>query len=539
MQLKEAALRWLNDLSAQGILLTDSDLKIYGWNRWLEIHSGRGASEMIGRNLLEAYPDLVTRRLDEYYKDALALQVRIVSQRLHRYLLQMPASVEGSPFAEMQQSARIAPLVADEVVVGTITVIDDVTERVERENRLVELLSNEKAARAEAETANRAKDEFLATVSHELRTPLNAIFGWVQVLRTGKLDKESSARALAAIERGSLAQSKLIDDILDAARIITGKLNLDVRPIDFAAVIDTSLETVRAAAEAKSIKIGAEIDSFVGPVSGDPNRLQQVVWNLLFNAIKFTPAGGNVRVCLRRVNSEAEFTVTDSGQGISAEFMPYVFDRFRQADSTISRKHGGLGLGLAIVRQVVELHGGTVLAESEGQGRGATFTVRLPLLAVQEPGELATSEGEAAFAGSHLASLPRLDNLRVLVVDDEADAREVLEIMLTQCGATLRTAASSREALKVLAEWRPDVLVSDIGMPGEDGYLLIRTVRALEPKLGGRIPAVALTGYAGPEERLRLMSAGYQMHITKPVELAELAMVVARLGRRTAKGNIA
>jgi PAS domain S-box-containing protein len=540
MKLKEAALAWLNDLSAHGILVTDAELNICGWNQWLERNSGHTAEEMVGRNLLEAYPDLISRRLHEYFHDALERQVRVVSQRLHRYLLPMKPGLEDASAARMQQTARIAPLIADDKVIGTITLIDDVTERVERENRLVELLANEKSARAEAEAANRAKDEFLATVSHELRTPLNAISGWVQILQAGKLERAAAARALEAIERGAQAQEKLVNDILDAARIITGKLSLEIRPVDVASVIEAALHTVGPAADAKSIKLNAIIDHRAGPVSADPNRLQQVVWNLLFNAIKFTPRFGTVTVSLDRVDSEVQLTVSDTGQGISAEFLPYVFDRFRQADSSTARSHGGLGLGLAIVRQVVELHGGRVSAYSEGPGLGATFTVSLPLLAVHIPEELLTQDsGDAAYSRTRglEADLPRLDDARVLVVDDESDAREIINIMLTQCGAESRMAGSAREALDVLAEWKPDVLVSDVGMPEEDGYLLIRKIRALEAERGGRIPAVALTGYAGPEDRVRLLSAGYQMHITKPVELQELAIVVANLLNEKRRGS--
>lgn len=542
MQLSEAASRWLNDLLAQGILVTDADLTIRGWNHWLETYSGKSAAEVVGHNLLEVYPDLITRRLDEYYKDALEGQVRIVSQRLHGCLLEMSAGVEGSAFTLMQQSARIAPLIEDGRVIGTITVIDDVTERVERENRLVELLANEKAARAEAEAANRAKDEFLAIVSHELRTPLNAILGWTQILRTGKYDKESGAHAVETIEKNAKAQAKLIEDILDASRIITGKLRLDVRPVDVAAIIESSIDTARPAADAKEIKIEVEIGSRAGLVMGDPNRLRQIIWNLLFNAIKFTGKSGVVTIHLQCADSMVEVTVRDTGQGISAEFLPHVFDRFRQANSTSARKHGGLGLGLAIVRHLVELHGGTVRATSDGEGRGATFTVKFPLMAVHSPENSITqnhdqiAEIEGAATRGNPAYIAPLDSVRVLVVDNESDAREIINIMLTHCGAKVTTATSVREALEVLQDWKPDVLISDIGMPGEDGYSLIGKLRALEPEQGGQIPAVALTGYAGPEEQTRLLSAGYQIHVTKPVELNELVTVIAELVEKRAKG---
>ena len=538
MRLSEAALRWWNDLSTQGILITDAELNISGWNNWLENQSGRSAADMVGRNLLEAYPDLVTRRLDEYYRDALERQVRIVSQRLHGFLLAMPG-IEGSAFTRMQQSARIAPLIEDEQVIGTITVIDDVTERIEREDRLVALLANEKTARAEAEAANRAKDEFLAIVSHELRTPLNAILGWAQILRTTQTNKESSTRGLEIIENNAKAQAKLIEDVLDASRIITGKLRLDVRPIDLGPIIESAVETARPAAAAKSIHLEAALEPWGGLVSGDPNRLRQIIWNLIFNAIKFTANSGKVEVRLQRIGSQVQVTVKDTGQGISADFLPHVFDRFRQADSSRARTHGGLGLGLAIVRHLVELHGGTVHADSDGEGRGSTFTVNLPVMAVRsgensgnQDASRITEAGAPGSANSP-ASPPALNNLRVLVVDNESDAREILNITLTQCGARVMTATSTREALEILEEWEPDVLVSDIGMPGEDGYSLISKVRALGPERGGNVPAVAVTGYAGSEERMRLLSAGYQVHVTKPVEMEELIIAIADVARRT------
>ena len=307
-------------------------------------------------------------------------------------------------------------------------------------------------------------------------------------------------------------------------------------------MIETAIDAARPAADAKSIQIKVTVDSRGGLVSGDPNRLQQVIWNLLFNAIKFTGKSGEVEVCLERTGSHVEVCVRDTGQGISPEFLPYVFDRFRQANSTKARTYGGLGLGLAIARHLVELHGGSVHAHSDGEGRGATFSVKLPLMAVHPADESETlnvewaaETGRAPMTGNS-AKLPPLDNVRVLVVDNEADAREILSIMLSQYGAKVTTATSTSEALEVLQEWKPDVLVSDIGMPEEDGYALIKKIRALEPEQGGAIPAVAVTGYAGSDERVRLLSAGYQMHVTKPVELNELATLIADLTGSMGKG---
>jgi signal transduction histidine kinase/ActR/RegA family two-component response regulator len=541
IELNAAALHWFNELSTQGILVTDAELNISTWNNWLVTHSARGAESMVGRNLLEAYPDLTTRRLDEYYKDALAGQVRVVSQRLHSYLLPMAPPIESDLFAKMQQSARIAPLVSHDNegrVIGTITVIEDVTERVERENRLVNLLASEKAARSEAEAANRARDEFLATVSHELRTPLNAMFGWLQILRTTRFDNETLARALETVERSAKAQTKLIEDILDASRISTGKMRLDVREVDLEPIIEAVIDAVRPAADAKTISLHRALDEHTEPVMGDPNRLQQVIWNLLVNAIKFTPRGGSVTVRLARVDSSIEVSVIDTGQGISPEFLPHVFERFRQADSTTTRQHTGLGLGLAIVRHLVELHGGTVRAESKGVGLGAAFTIQLPLMPVQNADEFLASQdmkpGRPSIiaVGPYITATPPLEGLRVLIVDDEADARDMLNMMFLQCGADVKTASSTRDAIEMLRDWMPDVLISDIGMPGEDGYSLIKQVRALAPDKGGRVPAVALTGYAGSESCQRLLSAGYQVHVTKPVELEELTLLVARFTGR-------
>jgi signal transduction histidine kinase/DNA-binding response OmpR family regulator len=395
-----------------------------------------------------------------------------------------------------------------------------------------ELLLREKQARSEAETANRLKDEFLATVSHELRTPLNSILGWSQLMRTETLDGEGRARALDTIERNTKSLAQIIDDLLDVSRIISGKLRLEARPIDLARVIEAALDAIRPAADAKSIGLHVSVDS-KARVSGDPNRLQQVAWNLLSNAIKFTPAGGSVAVRLERRSSNARITVTDNGEGIAEEFLPYVFDRFRQADSTFARMHGGLGLGLAIVRHLVEMHGGTVQAESAGRGKGATFTVTFPLVAVST-GALKTAPGvERSQEDSR-----QLAGLRVMVVDDERDARELLVAMLEQRGAAVIAAGSVAEALMTLDGMTngsmPDVLISDIGMPAEDGFEFIRKVRAMAPDRGGRIPAIALTAYARAEDRARALEAGFERHLAKPVEPATLASAVANLAHRVA-----
>ena len=381
----------------------------------------------------------------------------------------------------------------------------------------------------EADEANRLKDEFLASVSHELRTPLNAILGWASMLRRGRLDQEGVARAFETIERNARAQAQIIEDLLDVSRIITGKLRLEVRPLDPASFIEAAIETLRPAAEAKNIRIQKILDSGINTVSGDPSRLQQIVWNLLSNAIKFTPKGGRVQVRLERINSHIEINVSDTGGGISAEFLPFVFDRFRQADSSSTRQQGGLGLGLSIVRHLAELHGGTVTATSEGEGKGATFTVKLPTMIIHHP----NSQEERTHPRAGADLLPdithRLDGLRILAVDDEADTLELLKAVLGGCGAEVMAAGSVKEALNLIEEFMPDVIVADIGMPGEDGYDFIGKVRDLPPERGGRVPAIALTAYARVEDRLRVLGAGFQMHVPKPVEPAELTAVIASL----------
>jgi PAS domain S-box-containing protein len=414
-------------------------------------------------------------------------------------------------------------------VLGLVGISRDITERKLAEEARIEL-AREQASRAEAEAANRLKDEFLATVSHELRTPLTAILGWAKMLSGGHVGEEKRADALETIVRNAKAQAQLINDLLDVSRIITGKLRLEVQPVELAEVIEAAIAAVQPAAVAKGISLRATLDPRAGNVLGDPERLQQVVWNLLSNAVKFTPRGRSVQVRLAREGSQVEVAISDTGQGIAPEFLPHVFDRFRQADMGTTRRHGGLGLGLAIVRHLVELHGGTVSAESEGEGRGATFSVTLPsagglgLGAPEVEGENLNTKADLAASGLH-----SLKGVRVLAVDDEADAQQLIAEILKQCGAQVRVAASAAEALEVLRRWLPHVLLSDIGMSGGDGYALIEQVRALPAELGGETPAAALTAYAGPDAQARALSSGYQAHIAKPVEPAELSALVASL----------
>ncbi|HEX8140462.1 MAG TPA: PAS domain S-box protein [Pyrinomonadaceae bacterium] len=391
------------------------------------------------------------------------------------------------------------------------------------------LYETEQRLRTQAEAASRIKDEFLATVSHELRTPLTAIVGWATLLRGNKFDEAATGRAIETIERNAKAQAQIIEDLLDVSRIITGKLSLDARSIELDTIIRTGLDAIRPAAEMKGLVLRAELDERAGVVWGDPARLQQVMWNLLSNAVKFTPRGGEVSVLLRRTASHLEVSVSDTGQGISPDFLPFVFDRFRQADGSTTRAYGGLGLGLSIVRHLVEMHGGSVRAESAGEGRGATFTVMLPVMAAQVIQTDAAPSPQALADSVAVDCVPALNDVRILIVDDERDARVLLTAIIAQCGAQVMTASSVQEALRMLSTFKPHLLVSDIGMPEEDGYSLIRKVRALSAEEGGKIPAIALTAYAREEDRMRVLLAGFQVHVAKPVNPAELIAVVGGL----------
>lgn len=407
---------------------------------------------------------------------------------------------------------------------GYIGSVIDISDRKQAETERDRLLQLEQTARAEAEKANRIKDEFLAVLSHELRTPLNPILGWSKLLQNGKLDQAKTKQALTTIERNAKLQSELIEDLLDVSRILQGKLNLNVSPVKLASTIRAAIETVRLAAEAKSIAVIANLDTEVGQVSGDITRLQQVVWNLLSNAVKFTPAGGRVTVRLEQVENQAHITVSDTGKGIDPDFVPYMFDYFRQEDGATTRRFGGLGLGLAIVRHLVELHGGTVQADSPGVGLGATFTVKLPLMPIQPAVNLDRQSSESSLD---------LNGVQVLVIDDETDSREFVAFVLEQAGARVTTATSAGEGFAALSQSQPDVLLSDIGMPDMDGYMLIRQIRALPQKQGGQVPAIALTAYAGDFNQQQALAAGFQRHLAKPIEPGELLVIIASLVKRT------
>ena len=402
------------------------------------------------------------------------------------------------------------------IVAGVVT-YGDVTEEVFAKRQIESHLQ-------ELKNANRMKDEFLATVSHELRTPLNAILGWVRMLRSDALSAEKRERALETIERNATSQAQLIEDLLDVSRIISGKVRLDVATVDVAAVVENALDSVRPAASAKGVTLHQVVDPSAGPVLGDSERLQQIVWNLLANAVKFTPKNGAVRVAVNRREPFVDIVVADDGAGIESDFLPSVFDRFRQADATPAREHGGLGIGLAIVRHLVDLHGGTVRAESEGLGKGTTFTVSLPILSLRSRTlERTTPKPTTDPRPSELSGV------QILVVDDEPDARELMSELLTSREAQVLTAGTVDEAIRLVKEHRPDIVISDIGMPGEDGYALVRKLRALPASDGGKTPAVALTAYACSEDRTKALIAGFNMHVPKPVEPAELFAVLASL----------
>ena len=408
--------------------------------------------------------------------------------------------------------------------------IGQFTQRKRAETERAELFERERAARADAEKANRLKDEFLATLSHELRTPLNAVIGWSRMLGSGRLDLESAKHALEVIERNAWAQKQIIEDILDVSRVITGKLQLNRSPVDVVAVVDAALDAVRPAMEAKEIKIETIIDASLRPISGDSDRLQQVVWNVLSNAAKFTPNGGSVKISVNQAETHVLIQVSDNGPGIDPKFLPHVFERFRQGDGSITRTHGGLGLGLAIVRHLVELHGGTIAVENRTDDPGATFTIRLPL----PSGELRNetlANAASAFREAQ-PEQPSLDGLHILIVDDETDALDLITVELAQHGAKVKGVTNAKDALKALDQNKFDLLISDIGMPKMDGYEMIRRIRKQEKGKDNRIPAVALTAYARVQDRMQAIMAGFSTHVAKPVEANELVTVVASLAGR-------
>ena len=528
-RLNASVVRWVAEDTHQGCFVTDVQLHVVLWNRWMELHSGRSQSEVLGRSLLELYPDVGEREIKEYYQSALEGRVTILSHALHRYLVALPPTNPDLGFAHMPQSGRIGPLDDAGVLVGTVTIVEDVSDRLASESVLRKQIEAQQLARAMAENALRAKDEFLSTLSHEIRTPLNAVLGWARILISrGEIDRTLLDRALHVIERNATAQARMIDDMLDMARIAAGKLRLEMRPVDVVKVVLAAVDVVMPTAHAKHVTLRTNLDPRTPNVLGDQDRLQQVIWNLLSNALKFTDAGGSIEVRLALNNRFARIVVTDTGHGISPQFLPHVFERFRQADASSSRRHGGLGVGLALVHDLIVLHGGSVQAQSEGEGKGATFTIDLPTVAGHEVDPPIEGEGLLPLA------MASLDRVRVLLIDDETDARDLSLAVLEQCGARVKAVSSSAEAIASLLDTPrhllPHVIVSDLGMPAEDGYQLIRQIRAIDNELG-RIPAVAVTGYATADDVQRALAAGFQVHISKPMDPAAFVAAVAELAQ--------
>jgi PAS domain S-box-containing protein len=510
------------------VIATDTDGKINFINPTAEALTGWTATEAAGKPLDEVFcivgeetNETVENPFSSIKRDGLAVGLANHTALVARDGAKIPIENSGSPIKDTNGE-----------IVGVVIVFHDVSRRRQAEREREQLLKSEQAARAEAETASRLKDDFLATVSHELRSPLSAILGWSAMLNKGKLEEATVRNALGIIERNARAQAAIINDILDVSRIITGKLHINSHAVEIDSLIGEAVETLRPAAIAKSITLSVALGEIKGSIVGDTNRLRQVVWNLISNAIKFTPENGRVEISLEQVDSHAEIKVSDNGAGIDEHFLPFAFERFRQSDSSTTRAQGGLGLGLSIVRHLVELHGGTVTAESAGAGHGATFIVRLPLSEKGEDLIIPTSSLSAvenAISKEILIDAPDIRGLRVLIVDDDTDTLEVLRVVLKQYGAQVRIAVSTADALEVFHEWKPDVLISDLGMPAEDGYALIGKIRALPPEQGGSIPAAALTAYVSEKDRLKSLSSGYQIHIAKPVDPTTIAAAVAEI----------
>ncbi len=478
--------------------------------------------DIVGKPFLEGFPELKGQGLDALMRGVLESGVPYRGS-------EVPAELArgGPALDEVYWNFVYAPLLGSDgratgVMVCGFEVTDQVLAR-RRVERLADELSQQKTA---LEAAHRLKDEFVATMSHELRTPLNAILGWTRMMKMGRVAPTRVQHALETIERNAVSQTTLIDDLLDVSRIITGKLRLNVESVDLPQVVAATIDTLRPASEARNIGIHAVIDSHAGPIVGDSDRLSQIITNLLSNAVKFTPKGGRIQVLLERVSSIVRLTVTDNGMGIAAEFLPFVFERFRQADQSITRRHGGLGLGLSIVKHLVELHGGTITAHSGGIGKGATFTVAIPLSAVHSAADRTRAETSVVNESRELAGL------RVLVVDDDFDARELIAEILANAGVEVRTASSADAAMRELEAFLPHILVCDIGMPDEDGYALIQRIRALPAERGGRVRAAAVTAYTRGDDRRRALAVGFNLHLSKPVDPAELIVSVARLAER-------
>lgn len=499
------------------IFMLDAAGRVINWNAGAERIQVYQAEEILGKPISHIYlPEQVQQG-----KPDKALQIAATEGRFEEEDWRMRK--DGSTFWALMVVTALRD--ASGGLSGYSVVMRDITERKRAEEERNDLLIREQKARLEAEEANRSKDEFLAMISHEIRTPLNAILGYSQLLGSGMFNEEQAARAIESIERNAKVQAQLVEDLLDVSRIITGKLRLHPRPIDLIEVIAAAVDTVRPAADAKGIRMNLDLDPSAAPFVGDPDRLQQVTWNLISNAVKFTPEGGDVRVGLKRIPPYVALTVSDTGIGIPPDFLPFVFERFRQGEAPPNRSHTGLGLGLSIVRHLAELHGGSVEATSEGEGRGATFTVRLPVRAIRTGGS-SPVRSEEEFP-------TMLEGIKVLVVDDEADARDLVTLVLKQRKAEVAAVGSAEEARRALDYLKPDVLVSDIAMPEVDGYALIGRLRQEESEGRRHIPAVALSAYGGFEDRQQALMAGFDTYLVKPVDPERLAKALSALARST------
>src|SRR5689334_9136355 len=522
LRISEIRYRRLFEAARDGILILDAvTLKITDGNPFMSELLGYSHADFLGKELWEI----------GLFSDKDASQEALKELQRTGYLRyeDLPLQATSGKLRDVEFVSNVYEEDSQQVIQCNIR---DITDRKRAEKERTVLLAAAQSARAEADSANTVKDEFLATLSHELRTPLTSILGWSHLLTDGNLDKQQTVSAIETIARNARAQGRLIDELLDISRIMTGKLSLDVRAVKLAPLIQAVVDDVRPAADARSITLRGAFNSDIGPISGDPDRLQQIVWNLLANAIKFTPKGGDVQVRLERNDSHALITVSDSGQGIASELLPHVFERFRQADSSNTRSNGGLGLGLSIVRQLVELHRGTVTAESSGENEGTTFRVMLPLPSLPEVPNTAEKTDPKNKQRSPTTAQHSLNGLRVLVVDDEQDTRELVAAVLTTHGAEVVPVGSAIEALAQMERQRFDLLISDIGMPEMNGYELISRIRQLGEEHGGRTPAMALTAYAGVDDRKRALAAGYERHIPKPFVAAELISVALILTQR-------
>lgn len=525
----EARLAAIIDSSDDAIVSKTLTGVITSWNQAAERIFGYTAAEAVGQHITLIIPE--DRRSEE--TEVLARLVR--GERIDHFETVRRAK-DGRA---VEISLTVSPIrTSSGHIIGASKIARDISDRRRLERERQALLKSEQNARLEAEALNLSKDQFLATLSHELRTPINAIYGWARMLEGGRLDHPGILRATEAILRNAAAQVQLTEDLFDVSRVITGNMRLDLQPLHIATVLEAALDTVRPAASTKGVHLELVLDPGAGPMIGDPGRLQQVVWNLAMNAVKFTPAGGRVAAHLRRVDTHIEIAVSDSGEGIAPEHMPRLFQRFGQADSSSTRRHSGLGIGLALVRHLVELHGGTVEAHSAGLGRGATFTVTLPVSTLPVsplpvPRQGAGARETASVPGAAQLKPVSLRDLRILVVDDDADGLELATLILINAGAEVRASASAADAMTILADWDPDILVTDLEMPNEDGFSLLHRARRLTTLRGRRLPALALTAYGRTEDRIRVLGAGFNLHLAKPVNPAELVMAVRSLVGRT------